>query len=167
MAPKAVVAWAEHVDGQLSPSTRKRYLLSLATCEPHLVGRMVGATDGAIIRGLIAARRRVVSIATVRRDLTAVSRVLAYAQSVGWGEDTVAAPGDVTLPAEVIARAGLAPARGRFICRGCYYIYDEAQGAPQHFAKPGTAFDSLPSDWRCPDCGTDKSTFRPHIESAA
>ena len=81
--------------------------------------------------------------------------------------DAVAAPGDTALPAEAIARAGLAPARGRFICRGCYYIYDEAQGAPQHFAKPGTPFNSLPSDWRCPDCGTDKSTFRPHIESAA
>ena len=27
--------------------------------------------------------------------------------------------------------------------------------------------NSLPSAWRCPDCGTDKSTFRPHIESAA
>jgi integrase/recombinase XerD len=83
---KAVVAWAEHVDGQLSASTRKRYLLSLATCEHHLVGQMVSAIDGAIIRGLIAARRRVVTIASVRRDLTAVSRVLSYAQSVGWRE---------------------------------------------------------------------------------
>jgi integrase/recombinase XerD len=83
---KAVVSWAEHVDGQLSASTRKRYLLSLATCEHHLVGQMVGAIDGAIIRGLIAARRRVVTIASVRRDLTAVSRVLSYAQSVGWRE---------------------------------------------------------------------------------
>ena len=42
--------------------------------------------------------------------------------------DAVAAPGDTALTAEAIARAGLAPARGRFICRGCYYIYDEAQG---------------------------------------
>jgi GntR family transcriptional regulator / MocR family aminotransferase len=81
--------------------------------------------------------------------------------------DAVAAPGDSSLAAEAIARGGLAPARGRFICRGCYYIYDEAQGAPLHFAKPGTPFDSLASDWRCPDCGTDKSTFRPHVESAA
>jgi GntR family transcriptional regulator / MocR family aminotransferase len=81
--------------------------------------------------------------------------------------DAVAAPGDNAGPAEVIARAGLAPSRGRFICCGCYYIYDEAQGAQQHFAKSGTPFDSLPSDWRCPDCGTDKSTFRPHVGNAA
>ena len=83
---KAVVAWAEHVDGQLSASTRKRYLLSLATCEHHLVGQMVGAIDGAIIRGLIAARGRVVTIASVTRDLTALSRVLSYTQSVRWRE---------------------------------------------------------------------------------
>jgi integrase/recombinase XerD len=84
--PKAVVAWAEHMQGQIAPATRQRYLQSLALCEPYLTGRAVGEIDGPIIRGLIAARRRVVGIATVRRDLTAVSRVLAYAQTVGWRE---------------------------------------------------------------------------------
>jgi integrase/recombinase XerD len=84
--PKAVVAWAEHMQGQIATATRQRYLQSLALCEPYLRGRMVGEIDGPIIRGVVAARRRVVRIATVRRDLTAVSRVLAYAQSVGWRE---------------------------------------------------------------------------------
>ena len=83
---KAVVAWAEHMQGQIATATRQRYLQSLALCEPHLTGRAVGEIDGPTVRGLIAARRRVVGIATVRRDLTAVSRVLAYAQSVGWRE---------------------------------------------------------------------------------
>jgi integrase/recombinase XerD len=95
--PKAVVVWAEHVQGQLSASTRKRYLLSLATCESHLVGHMVGEIDGGIIRGLIAARRREVSIATVRRDLTAISQVLAYAQSIGWREGNPALDATRTL----------------------------------------------------------------------
>jgi integrase/recombinase XerD len=63
-----------------------RYLQSLALCEPHIGGQMVGDIDGSVIRGLVAARRRVVGIATVRRDLTAVSRVLAYAQAAGWRE---------------------------------------------------------------------------------
>lgn len=83
---KAVVEWAEHMQGQLAPRTFKRYLQSLNTCEAHLMPHTVGAIDGAAIRGLVAARRRVASIATVRRDLTAISRVLAYAQSVGWRE---------------------------------------------------------------------------------
>ena len=54
-------------------------------------------------------------------------------------------------------------ARGRFICRGCYYIYDEALGAPN----AGAPFHALASDWRCPDCGTEKATFRPYVENAA
>ena len=52
----------------------------------------------------------------------------------------------------------------RFICRGCYYIYDEAVGAPQAGAAPGTPFAALPGDWRCPDCGTDKGKYRPYTE---
>ena len=83
---KAVVAWAEHTRGQIATTTYQRYWQSLGWCEPYLLGRMVGEIDGAIIRGLVEARRRVVSIASVRRDLTAVSRVLAYAQSAGWRE---------------------------------------------------------------------------------
>jgi integrase/recombinase XerD len=83
---KAVVAWAEHTRGQIATTTYQRYWQSLGWCEPYLMGRMVGEVDGAIIRGLVEARRRVVSIASVRRDLTAVSRVLAYAQSAGWRE---------------------------------------------------------------------------------
>ena len=76
--------------------------------------------------------------------------------------DRLALSGEVEAAAEAAAPA-LTAARGRFICRGCYYIYDEAQGAPQ----AGARFHALSSDWRCPDCGTDKTTFRPYVESAA
>ena len=50
-----------------------------------------------------------------------------------------------------------------FICRGCYFIYDEVQGLPLAGVTPGTSFADLPAGWRCPDCGTDKSRFRPHM----
>ena len=76
--------------------------------------------------------------------------------------DRLALSGEAEAPVEMAAPV-LTVARGRFICRGCYYIYDEAQGAPQ----AGAPFDALSSDWRCPDCGTDKTTFRPYVESAA
>ena len=76
--------------------------------------------------------------------------------------DRLALSGEGEAPAEAAAPV-LTAARGRFICRGCYYIYDEAQGAPD----AGAPFDALSSDWRCPDCGTDKTTFRPYVESAA
>jgi GntR family transcriptional regulator/MocR family aminotransferase len=51
----------------------------------------------------------------------------------------------------------------RFICRGCYYIYEESRGLPQQAIAPGTPFAILPTNWRCPDCGTDKTTFRPYV----
>jgi GntR family transcriptional regulator / MocR family aminotransferase len=55
----------------------------------------------------------------------------------------------------------------RFICRGCYFIYEEANGLPQELIRPGTPFAVLPSSWRCPDCGTEKATFRPYVEKLA
>jgi integrase/recombinase XerD len=56
--PKAVVAWAEHAKGQIAKATMTRYLQSLALCEPHIGGQMVGDIDSSVIRGLVAARRR-------------------------------------------------------------------------------------------------------------
>ena len=64
------------------------------------------------------------------------------------------------------AGAGRTAAR-RFMCRGCYFIYEEANGLPQQAIEAGTAFADIPANWRCPDCGTDKTTFRPYVEKAA
>jgi GntR family transcriptional regulator / MocR family aminotransferase len=50
------------------------------------------------------------------------------------------------------------PDNETFICRGCYYIYEQNEGAPG--VSPGTPFAAIPDDWRCPDCGTEKATFR-------
>jgi len=58
-------------------------------------------------------------------------------------------------------------AERRFICRGCYFIYEEAVGLPQQSISPGTPFARIPMTWRCPDCGTDKTTFRPYVEAVA
>jgi GntR family transcriptional regulator / MocR family aminotransferase len=58
-------------------------------------------------------------------------------------------------------------AQRRFICRGCYFIYEEANGLPQQAIRPGTPFADIPASWRCPDCGTEKTTFRPYLEKAA
>ena len=50
----------------------------------------------------------------------------------------------------------------RFICRGCYFIYEEARGLPQQADASGTPLAALPPDWRCPDCGSEKSMFHLH-----
>ena len=57
----------------------------------------------------------------------------------------------------------IAPGPRRFICRGCYFIYDEAIGLPAASIAPGTPFADIPPQWRCADCGTDKSAFSPYI----
>lgn len=54
----------------------------------------------------------------------------------------------------------------KFICGGCYFIYDPATGVPDQSISSGTSFASIPLTWQCPDCGTDKTTFRPHVELA-
>jgi len=58
-------------------------------------------------------------------------------------------------------------AQRRFMCRGCYFIYEEASGLPQQSIMPGTPFADIQANWRCPDCGTDKTTFRPYVGKVA
>jgi len=43
----------------------------------------------------------------------------------------------------------------KYICSMCNYIYDEARGEPHRGIKPGTKFEDLPDDYRCPVCALD------------
>jgi GntR family transcriptional regulator / MocR family aminotransferase len=70
-------------------------------------------------------------------------------------------------PAHPVAYPLINGAERRLICRGCYFVYEEANGLPQQSIRPGTAFADIPANWRCPDCGTEKTTFRPYVEKAA
>src|SRR5271154_1135518 len=80
--------------------------------------------------------------------------------------DAVTVPDHVSAAAPPPAPPPFAGQR-RFICRGCYYIYDEAIGAPQAGVAPETPFAEISIDWRCPDCGTDKGMFRPYVALSA
>lgn len=44
-------------------------------------------------------------------------------------------------------------------CSVCGYEYDEEKGEPATDTPPGTKFEDLPDDWRCPVCGTKKDAF--------
>ncbi|MEM2870723.1 MAG: rubredoxin [Thermoplasmata archaeon] len=50
---------------------------------------------------------------------------------------------------------------GRYRCTVCGYVYDPAKGDPDSGVAPGTQFEQLPADWRCPVCGADKDSFEP------
>ncbi|MFA6009168.1 MAG: rubredoxin [Desulfobacteraceae bacterium] len=44
-------------------------------------------------------------------------------------------------------------------CNVCGYVYDPENGDPDNGIAPGTAFEDLPDDWRCPLCGVEKTEF--------
>ena len=46
-----------------------------------------------------------------------------------------------------------------WMCVSCGYLYRQAEGDPSSGIAPGTAWDDVPNDWRCPDCGSPKSDF--------
>ena len=41
----------------------------------------------------------------------------------------------------------------------CEYVYDPSVGDPSQEIPPGTAFEDLPDDWKCPVCGKGKEVF--------
>lgn len=44
-------------------------------------------------------------------------------------------------------------------CTICGYVYDPAEGDPDSDIAPGTAWEDLPDDWVCPQCGAAKEDF--------
>jgi rubredoxin len=49
----------------------------------------------------------------------------------------------------------------KYVCKTCDYVYDPAVGQEDAGIKPGTAFEALPADWTCPQCGVGKDDFVP------
>jgi rubredoxin len=45
-------------------------------------------------------------------------------------------------------------------CTACGFIYDPEKGDPDNGVEPGTAFEDLPDDWVCPQCGVGKEYFQ-------
>lgn len=45
-------------------------------------------------------------------------------------------------------------------CTACGFIYDPEKGDPDNGVAPGTAFEDLPDDWVCPQCGVGKEFFQ-------
>lgn len=49
----------------------------------------------------------------------------------------------------------------KYKCAKCGYVYDPERGEPRHGTEPGTKFEDLPDNWRCPRCRKGKDLFRP------
>jgi GntR family transcriptional regulator / MocR family aminotransferase len=70
-------------------------------------------------------------------------------------------------PRSVVRPSASMPQSNRqlFMCGGCYFIYEQNAGLPDQSIAAGTPFAAIPANWRCPDCGTEKSTFRPYVQT--
>lgn len=44
-------------------------------------------------------------------------------------------------------------------CIVCGFIYEEKAGLPDEGIPAGTAWEDIPQDWVCPDCGVGKADF--------
>ena len=52
-----------------------------------------------------------------------------------------------------------APASSTMVCDVCGWVYDEGKGAPELGIAPGTKWEDLPTDFKCPVCGVPKNRF--------
>ncbi|OLP16288.1 rubredoxin [Leptolyngbya sp. 'hensonii'] len=48
----------------------------------------------------------------------------------------------------------------RYECQACGYVYEPVKGDDKQNISAGTAFDSLPINWRCPVCGARTKQFK-------
>jgi rubredoxin len=55
----------------------------------------------------------------------------------------------------------------KWICRQCSMIYDPVLGDPDSGIAPGTPFEAIPNDWKCPICGAQKKSFIRYEEAIA
>ncbi len=81
----------------------------------------------------------------------------AYYHKVKNGKAPKSAPVDY----EDRKESGKMEEKKKYVCKVCGYVYDPANGDPDHGIEPGTAFEDLPEDWTCPLCGVPKSEFEP------
>jgi rubredoxin len=46
-----------------------------------------------------------------------------------------------------------------YMCVICGFVYHEAEGWPDEGIAPGTRWEDVPPNWRCPECGANKDDF--------
>jgi integrase/recombinase XerD len=96
---EALEGWGKFIADQVSPKTFARYLTSLGVLQPHLDGVYVDEIDRPLVGAIVASRRDVATIpkgrkhpvtakiATIKRDLTALSSVMDFCVDEGWRDD--------------------------------------------------------------------------------
>jgi rubredoxin len=50
-------------------------------------------------------------------------------------------------------------AEKKWMCLNCGYVYNPENGDPDGNIPPGTQWEDIPEDWKCPDCTSSKASF--------
>lgn len=95
---EALESWGQRIVDTVGPRTLARYVTSLGVLQPFLEGLYLDEIDAELIRAIVTSRREtpslpagkkkpiIVSVATIKRDLTALSSVIDHAIDEGWIE---------------------------------------------------------------------------------
>lgn len=87
---RAVVDWMEWAPGNLKPKVVDRYKHSLRNARPYLDDLYVDEINKSQLAKFVNARKKHVTNATIRRDLTAISSVMDFCDVQGWRDDNPA-----------------------------------------------------------------------------
>jgi integrase/recombinase XerD len=83
---EVMIEWGNHFESQCSPNTYTRYLCSLEQLGPFLEGRKLSEIDSRLVSEIVRERQKIVTPATIKRDLGALSSVMNYAVDESWCE---------------------------------------------------------------------------------
>lgn len=81
---QVVIEWTSHIVKEVSATTALRYSVSLAQIRPALAGKFIDEISKADVLAIKKVRGKTVTNATIRRDLQALSSVLAFAELHDW-----------------------------------------------------------------------------------
>lgn len=81
----ATAAWGKDLIDRVSAKTNARYLCSLEQLAPYLNGKIIDQINGALIADIVNGRRAGgTTVATIKRDLNALSSVMGFCIDEGW-----------------------------------------------------------------------------------
>ncbi|MDI9616350.1 MAG: DJ-1/PfpI family protein [Methanothrix sp.] len=122
-----------------------------ATCadSTYLIQKNVNYTDAPVVRdgSIITGRDPGSSEEFAETIIAAVSEQSRYTT------------GQVTESGGALTLVGVGASSPKYRCTVCGYEYDPAVGDPSRGIHPGTPFDELPADWKCPQCSASKDKF--------
>jgi integrase/recombinase XerD len=145
MVDEAVKAWAAWLPDNVRPGTISRYLSSLNMLGPWLQGRALEDVDAELLGEIVTGRREGgASLATVKRDLGALSSVFGFSIDKGWIEQNPVlarlerlkerrTPGPLPHPAHIEIVARRASGRLQDVIRAAWLTgcrQDELASAP-------------------------------------